>query len=402
MIARVLALGLIAASLTPAQNPVEKLWNDLAAKRNKLSAWHQEFEFTEIRDNPAYKSANGFNPFYWNHSYVGRIILDASKERWRQKLVTGSDTVTRIFEGTQLFTLEDGTAEFIHLKNPTDGDANLPPPYRSDWNWPKAAEIERHPCGIPGQNHQCVVLDVPIKPVRHAGPPSVEMRISRRSQRMVLDLETGLMLSASQVEMVFSDSTGYQSATTYLARRFSVGIPPSDGLFTLPSTSSHEVKAFSPWNAARINKHFAGNPAPKLQLKDLQGKPIPLAFGTGKTILLNFWITWSKPCIDDSPALEELHEKYGSRNLQIVSIAVFEERSVVDKLVQRHHLTYPIALASENDLPRPYQIAGSPTWMLLPTYIVINKDGVLESAAQGLQGLGGLRKLLEKAGFDTR
>lgn len=53
-----------------------------------------------------------------------------------------------------------------------------------------------------------------------------------------------------------------------------------------------------------------------------------------------------------------------------------------------------MALTSENDMPRPYQIAA------FPTYIVIDKDGAVVSAVEGDQGFGELRRLLKKAGME--
>jgi hypothetical protein len=54
-----------------------------------------------------------------------------------------------------------------------------------------------------------------------------------------------------------------------------------------------------------------------------------------------------------------------------------------------------VVLTTENDMPRPYQIG------VFPTYIIIDPDGKVGSAAEGDQGFGELRKLLKKAGIET-
>ena len=46
-------------------------------------------------------------------------------------------------------------------------------------------------------------------------------------------------------------------------------------------------------------------------------------------------------------------------------------------------------------MPRPYQIG------VFPTYIVIDSDGAVASAAEGEKGFADLRKLLKKAGLET-
>jgi len=52
----------------------------------------------------------------------------------------------------------------------------------------------------------------------------------------------------------------------------------------------------------------------KSTFEDLDGNPVELSDFKGKRILLNFWATWCKPCIEEMPALlgaEEILEKDG-------------------------------------------------------------------------------------------
>ena len=77
-----------------------------------------------------------------------------------------------------------------------------------------------------------------------------------------------------------------------------------------------------------------------------------------------------------------------------MGISVNEERPVVTQFLKEHPHDFPIALTSENDIPRPYQIG------LLPTYMVIQRDGTVASAVAGDQGFSELRKLLRKAGLE--
>ena len=42
--------------------------------------------------------------------------------------------------------------------------------------------------------------------------------------------------------------------------------------------------------------------------EDLKGNPIELSDFKGKRILLNFWATWCRPCIEEMPALSRAQE----------------------------------------------------------------------------------------------
>ena len=79
----------------------------------------------------------------------------------------------------------------------------------------------------------------------------------------------------------------------------------------------------------------------------------------------------------------------------IVGISVSEDRAIVEKFLKEHPHDFPILLTTENELPTAYQIG------VFPTYIVIQRDGTVASAAEGDQGFGDLRKLLKKAGLEV-
>lgn len=44
----------------------------------------------------------------------------------------------------------------------------------------------------------------------------------------------------------------------------------------------------------------------KIGLTGLDGKPIALEQYKGKTIFLNFWATWCKPCMEEMPSIERV------------------------------------------------------------------------------------------------
>jgi len=43
---------------------------------------------------------------------------------------------------------------------------------------------------------------------------------------------------------------------------------------------------------------------PALLFEDLEGHPVALADFKGKKVLLNFWATWCRPCLEEMPSLE--------------------------------------------------------------------------------------------------
>jgi len=368
-----------------AQTPASAVWTELKARRDKLPSVQQEFEVSQTA-----KTASA------SQSFKRQLVLDMSPGQWRERSISGSGNNIRIFEGKDLFSMEEGGDEFVRAKRRSKEEDPLPSPYGTDDpDWSKAIELERRPCGILASDHLCVVLDVPLKKWTRTSSPNNISRMLQGSARVSFDTETGLLLSLRTVQVIEIHRAAHQLDVTYALQRMSYGKPPDASLFKLPSDDMREVKELSSWNAAKIKKQLTGKPAPDLAVTDILGKPVALSAFKGKTVLLDFWTTWCPPCRADAPALDKLYRKYGEQDLMIVGISVSEERAIVEKFLKDHPHSFPIVLTTENEMPRTYQIR------VFPTYIVIDSDGTVTSATEGNQGFGELRKLLKKAGLDV-
>jgi thiol-disulfide isomerase/thioredoxin len=81
----------------------------------------------------------------------------------------------------------------------------------------------------------------------------------------------------------------------------------------------------------------AGEPAPKLELHDLSGKPHKLEDYRGKPVLLNFWATWCVPCAAEMPLLNEMQIRYKGRIVFIAaSVDDDDEKAAVQSFIKKH------------------------------------------------------------------
>lgn len=375
-----LAGALHAAAVSPAA----ALWNELREKRESLSRLHQEFDVSQ-----SYRTASK------TQASTRKLSIDISGARWRERSLTGSGNHLRIFDGSDSFFLEENGDEVVRTKHRAKDELPVPAPYTvPEPDWANAKEIERKPCGLSGQDDSCVLLEVPLKPHILTASGSTSTKRTQGVERLFVDMKTGALLSANRVENVESPNGPYQITLTFLVRSITCG-GSVDADFAKPPADAQEVKELSRWNAAKLRKQLSGKPAPELTVRDIHGETVSLANFKGKTVLLDFWTTWCPPCRADAPILDRLYAKYGSRDLMIVGVSVSEERAVVEKFLAEHPHPFPTVLTTENEMPRPYQIG------LFPTYIVIEKDGTVASAAEGDQGFGELRRMLKKAGMEV-
>jgi len=64
---------------------------------------------------------------------------------------------------------------------------------------------------------------------------------------------------------------------------------------------------------------WIGRPAPELSLPGLDGSPVTTGELAGSAYVVYFWFTGCPPCLETSPRLVELHDKYADRGLEIVA-----------------------------------------------------------------------------------
>jgi thiol-disulfide isomerase/thioredoxin len=120
-------------------------------------------------------------------------------------------------------------------------------------------------------------------------------------------------------------------------------------------------------------------PAPKLELKDVEGRALRLNDYKGKVVLLNFWATWCPPCRAEMPDLVKWQREYKSRGLQVIGITYPpEELAEVREFIKSIKVNYPIALGEEQTK------AVFDKGETLPVTVVIDKKGIIREVIQGI------------------
>jgi thiol-disulfide isomerase/thioredoxin len=94
----------------------------------------------------------------------------------------------------------------------------------------------------------------------------------------------------------------------------------------------------------------------------------------GKVVLVNFWATWCEPCRGEIPYLIGLNEKYASKGLVIVGVAMDEEgKKKVEPYVAKERfdvngkpeaMNYDIMLGTDSFAEKFGGLIGMPTSVL--------------------------------------
>ena len=104
-------------------------------------------------------------------------------------------------------------------------------------------------------------------------------------------------------------------------------------------------------------------------LLDMNGNKVRLFdLAMEKPLLLYFWASWCKPCRQVTPQVSSLAEKYKDR-LTVIGINVggIDSPKGVKKYGNRHGITYPLLIDSDNEMVEAYSVHAIPTIILMDT-----------------------------------
>ncbi|WP_324891803.1 redoxin domain-containing protein [Paenibacillus sp.] len=109
-------------------------------------------------------------------------------------------------------------------------------------------------------------------------------------------------------------------------------------------------------------------------LASLEGGTIGTDEFKGKPIVINFWGTFCPPCVEETPALQRMHEKYAEQGVVILGVNLGEKPVVrVEQFVDRFGVTYPILLDPELDVRDRYGVRSYPTTFFVDSAGVVRE-----------------------------
>jgi peroxiredoxin len=140
-----------------------------------------------------------------------------------------------------------------------------------------------------------------------------------------------------------------------------------------------------------------GKVAPEYALPDLEGNTLSSSSLKGKFVVIHFATTWCPFCNAEAPHLEQLHQDYKNKNLQVLIIDVQEPKKLVaQKLRDRFNLTFPILLDEDGDVATSFAPSDA-----LPD---LSRDEVMLASNLIIDPNGKIRymSLLDSQNFDAK
>lgn len=134
-----------------------------------------------------------------------------------------------------------------------------------------------------------------------------------------------------------------------------------------------------------------GDPALDFSLENLGGKTSSMQDYYGQVVLLNFWNTRCRYCLQEMDLLENTHTS--NERVTVVTVDVGEQKELLNRFMAEKGFTFPVLLDPNGELFRGYGLNA------FPSTIIINEQGIISSSWIGLMDEATLQQLLETA-FD--
>ena len=110
-------------------------------------------------------------------------------------------------------------------------------------------------------------------------------------------------------------------------------------------------------------------PAPAFVVEMLEGGDKGLGDLKDKVVLLDFWATWCKPCLETMPRLQQLYSAYFDKGVEVMGVSIDEDKDrlkKIRKMVEKMDITYPVFVdAKQTPAWHQFKVKAIPAMFLI-------------------------------------
>jgi thiol-disulfide isomerase/thioredoxin len=147
--------------------------------------------------------------------------------------------------------------------------------------------------------------------------------------------------------------------------------------FLLTSTDTSNELINQSARVPVLHPYKADKSPPDLVLSDLKGNVFDLDSSRKQVVLVNFWATWCRPCVEEIPSLSRLVDRMQGKPFKVVAVNIGESAADIKKFVKSIPVNFDILLDSNGHAVRDWKVYAYPSNYLL------DKNGQIQFSYRG-------------------
>ncbi len=340
-------------------------------------------------------SVVGTQPFYLRARYVEQSAtrtLDVwwqSKDRWRVEILDGPSA------GSYAVAGEPGIGGYYYAATDTWGEDPFAATWELDgWEGFAAPIVDITPGGGFAPRFftgAAVIATVDLADVgcAHLGAGTLLGRSVEQwsciDGELSIHPDTGLVLSWAYEASVSEEGAASAFLATYEVLALDPDPVLDPSLFVFEPRGTNETPSQA--------QTLVGQTAPEMTGELLRGGSFDLADHRGARVVLLFWASYCRPCVEDLGDFAAVAEARG--DLTFVTVLVQDDPAVAADVVAAAGYTLPVAVVPNTDAFWQY------TWPIegIPATVFVEGDGTIVEVHLGLLGSEGFRDTLDRLGW---
>jgi len=311
--------------------------------------------FKKLPDDTIYSSA-----FHYQHIYEGEFFRDV--------LYTGDEFVT--------YSVKDSSGRIMSkklwAKNIKSVSHNYtfysPITNRESYPLPKEADFSdgKHQFQFIGEdlieNSPCYHISMNIIPENDSAEI---MKTIRNEIHFWINKSDFIPIKYTRaIDLVMSNDTMCQFEKNILKKYGINNLMDEIPISMISVPSFIHLKDYVPYKSPELLPD--DTIAPIWSLPSLKGDTISLSDLKGNLVLIDFFYKACYPCMLALPALQNLHEKYQNKGLQVIGVDPYDtkEEDDIENFLAKRGVTYTILLGGK-DVVKEYHVSGYPTIYLI-------------------------------------
>lgn len=121
----------------------------------------------------------------------------------------------------------------------------------------------------------------------------------------------------------------------------------------------------------------AGSEAPQISVLDLNDGTVKLSDFKGKVVVLRFWATGCKSCVEGMPLLDGFRKKYSENDLAVLGINIGGSKELVEAFAKGLKISFPVLLDPAMIASKKYLVRS------VPTTCFIDRNGIAKQVIAG-------------------